>query len=81
MCLHHRKPAVTWAASKQVSHGQLFERGDSPPLLHPIKTPPAELHPVLGPPAQTRHGPLRVGPEEGHKDDHKAGTPLQQRKA
>ena len=30
---------------------------------------------------QERHGPVGAGPEEGHKTDQRAGTPLLSRKA
>ncbi|KAK4822051.1 hypothetical protein QYF61_008860 [Mycteria americana] len=33
------------------------------------------------PSAQERYGPVGVGPEEGHKNDQRDGTPLLRRKA
>ncbi|PKU39460.1 rna-directed dna polymerase from mobile element jockey-like [Limosa lapponica baueri] len=57
-------------------HGQQVEGGDSAPLLHSAETSPGVLQAALESPAQERHGPVGVGPEEGHKDDQRAGTPL-----
>jgi len=34
------------------------------------------LHPALEPSAQERHGPATAGPDEGHKNDLRAGGPL-----
>jgi len=50
--------------------------GDSASLLHSGETPPGVLHPALEPPAQERHGCVGPGPEEGYKNDQRAGTPL-----
>lgn len=32
------------------------------------ETAPGVLHPSLGSPAEERHGPVLVGPEEGHEN-------------
>ncbi|KAJ7396423.1 hypothetical protein BTVI_145404 [Pitangus sulphuratus] len=51
------------------------------PLLCHREAPSEVLHPGLGSSAEERHQPIRVDPEEGHKDDQKDGAPLLQRKA
>jgi len=40
------------------------------------ETPPRVLCPVLGSLAEERHGPVRVGPEEGHKSGQRVVIPL-----
>ena len=37
--------------------------------------PPGVLCSVLGCPKHGGHGVVRLGPEEGHKDDQRAGAP------
>jgi len=64
------------AAQKAKEHGQQGEGGDSAPLLRSGETPPGVLCPALESPAQEAHGAVGAGPDEGHKDDPTAGTPL-----
>ena len=45
-------------------------------LLHSSETPPGVLRPAREPSAQEIHGPIGAGPEEGHKNDQRDGTPL-----
>jgi len=56
--------------------GQEGKGGDSGPLLRSAETPPAVLQPALEPSAQDRPRPAGAGPEEGHKDDGRAGISL-----
>jgi len=44
--------------------------------LYSGETPPGVLCPALEPSAQERHRPVGAGPEEGHKNDLRAGAPL-----
>ena len=44
-----------------------------PPCSH--ETPSRELYPFLEPPTQDGYGVDEAGPEEGHKDDQRAGLP------
>jgi len=50
--------------------------GDSPPLLCSGETPAGVLCPALGFPAQKRCGSVTAGPEKGHENDPRAGSPL-----
>jgi len=51
---------------------------DSAPLLWSCEAPSGALRPVLRPPIQEGHGGVGAGPEEGHKDDPRAGAALLQ---
>ena len=64
----------------QKKHGQQVEGGDAATLLFFGETSPGLLCPALEPSAQEGHGPVGAGPEEGHKNDRRAGAPLLQRK-
>lgn len=57
-------------------HGQQIGGENSSPLLHSHETPAGVLHSALGCPAQERYGPVHLGPEKGHKNGQRTGTPL-----
>jgi len=46
-----------------------------------VRPPPGVLLPALEPSAQKRYGTVGVGPEKGHKNGQRDGTPLLRRKA
>jgi len=56
---------------------KLFKEGDSACLLRSAETPPGILRSALEPPAQETQGYVGAGLEEGHRNDQRAGTPLQ----
>lgn len=56
--------------------GLQVKGGGSAPLLHAGETPPGVLHPCLRFSVQDKHGHVTAGPEEGHENDQRDGTPL-----
>ena len=58
----------------QNQRGQQVKAGDSAPLLFSCETPSGVPCPALEPSAQERHEHVGVGPEEGHKNDLRAGV-------
>jgi len=56
--------------------GQQVKGGDCALLLCSAVTQPGVLCPALEPPVQETPRPVGVGPEEGHRNDERAGTPL-----
>ena len=66
----------TWAGRVHKQCGQQVKGGDSAPLLRSGESSPVVLHPGLEASAQGRHGSVGAGPEEGRKDDPRAGLPL-----
>jgi len=52
------------------------KRGDSSTLLHSGETSARFLYPALEPSAEERQGAVGADPEDGHKSDPRAVTPL-----
>jgi len=75
MCAHSPE-GQPYPGLHQKQRGQQGDGGDSAPLLCLGETPPGVLSPALEPSAQEGHGPVGVGPEEGHRNDQRAGTSL-----
>jgi len=46
------------------------------PLCSTLGKPPGVLSPALEPSAPDRCGAIGAGPEQGHRNDPRAGTPL-----
>jgi len=55
--------------------GEQGEGGDPDHLLCSGESSPGLLHPVVGSSVQERHGPVRVHPQEGYKNDANYGMP------
>ncbi|PKU29999.1 rna-directed dna polymerase from mobile element jockey-like [Limosa lapponica baueri] len=60
----------------QKKRGQQVQGGDSAPLLCSGETLPGVLCPALVSSAQEGHGPVGMGPAEGHENDQRDGAPL-----
>ena len=78
----HKPPVCThspegqpYPGLHQEKHGQDSEGGDSATQLLSSETPPGVLCRDLEPPAQEGYGAFGACPEEGHKDDQRAGAP------
>ena len=67
------EPTASWAASTEEQQG---EGGECLPPFYPHEAPSGVLCAGLGPPVQEGCGAVGAGPEKGHKDDQRAGTPI-----
>jgi len=70
-----RKAICTLGCIKR-NIGSRSREGILPLLLCSGETPSGVLCPVLGLSVHKRHGPVRMGPEEGHENDQKIETTL-----
>jgi len=75
MCAHSPE-GQPYPGLHQIKLCQQVKGGDSTPLLLSGESLPAVLRQALEPSAQEGHGAVGAGPEEGHKDDLRAGAPL-----
>ena len=69
-------PAVCSHSPESQLYPGLHQKKRGQQVLCSGKTSPGVLHPALEPSAQEWHGAVGVGPEEGHKNDWRAGAPL-----
>ena len=75
LCASHQESQL-YPGLLQKRGGQHEEGGDCPPLLCLCEAPSRVLRPGVGPPAQEECKAVGGGPEDGHKDDQNAGSPL-----
>ena len=74
MCTHNPEDQP-YRGLHQKQCGQQVNGGDSAPLFCSGETPPGVLRPALEA-AQEERGAVGAGPEEHHKNNQRAGTPL-----
>ena len=68
-----KKPAISWAASKEV--WQQVKGGNPSPLLCAGEASPRVQHPDVESSVLERHRAVGEHPEEGHKNGPRDGTP------
>ena len=80
MCPHSSQSQL-YPELHQKKRGQHVKGGDPAPLLCTGEASPGVLHPDVEFSVEERHGPVRVHPEDGHKNYQRDATPILQGQA